>query len=145
MALCSECTDQFAQKVLDGADIVRDAILRKLPVANRICSQLASTAPKFWGIIPGREERTHPPKVLVVPCRTQSRRIYALSEHRSAFPLYRFNCVDCPRKLECDQTLSVCPSLPLWRLDSNLRRGGRREPRQTRPGSGQRLCQPQQL
>ncbi len=30
MALCSEPTDQSAQKVLDGADIVRDAMLRQL-------------------------------------------------------------------------------------------------------------------
>ena len=26
---CSECTDQYAHKVLDGADIVRDAIYAK--------------------------------------------------------------------------------------------------------------------
>jgi hypothetical protein len=30
MALCSKRTDQCAQKLLDGADIVRDAIFRQL-------------------------------------------------------------------------------------------------------------------
>jgi hypothetical protein len=30
MAHSSECTDQYAQKALDGADIVRDAMLRQL-------------------------------------------------------------------------------------------------------------------
>ncbi len=32
MALFSECTDRYAQKLLDTADIVRDAILRQLTV-----------------------------------------------------------------------------------------------------------------
>jgi hypothetical protein len=30
MARSSECTDQYAQKVFDNADIVRDAILQQL-------------------------------------------------------------------------------------------------------------------
>ena len=30
MALFSECTDRYAQKLLDTADIVREAILRQL-------------------------------------------------------------------------------------------------------------------
>jgi len=32
MARSSECTEQYAQKVLDTADIVREAILRQLPL-----------------------------------------------------------------------------------------------------------------
>jgi hypothetical protein len=35
MALCSERTDQYAQKVLDRADIVRDAMLRQLSSVRR--------------------------------------------------------------------------------------------------------------
>ena len=31
MALFSECTDRYAQKMLDTADIVRDAMLQQLP------------------------------------------------------------------------------------------------------------------
>jgi len=31
MALSSECTDEYAPKVLDTADIVRDAIFHQLP------------------------------------------------------------------------------------------------------------------
>ena len=31
MARSSECTEQYAQKVLDTADIVRDAIYQQLP------------------------------------------------------------------------------------------------------------------
>jgi hypothetical protein len=34
MALCSEPTDQSAQKVLDGVDIVRDAIYQQLRCAD---------------------------------------------------------------------------------------------------------------
>src|ERR1017187_9920525 len=35
MARSSECTDQYAQKVFDNADIVRDAIFRQLNKAAR--------------------------------------------------------------------------------------------------------------
>ena len=35
MALFSECTDSYAQKLLDTADIVREAILRQL--TRRLC------------------------------------------------------------------------------------------------------------
>jgi hypothetical protein len=31
MARSSECTDSYAQKVLDAADIVREAIFQQLP------------------------------------------------------------------------------------------------------------------
>ena len=34
MALFSECTDRYARKILDTADIVREAILRQLPQRN---------------------------------------------------------------------------------------------------------------
>ena len=37
MALLSECTDRYAQKLLDTADIVRDVIFRKLTERVRIC------------------------------------------------------------------------------------------------------------
>ncbi len=33
MALFSECTDSYAQKLLDTADIVREAMLRQLAVS----------------------------------------------------------------------------------------------------------------
>ena len=33
MALLSECTDRYAQKLLDTADIVREAMLHQVPVA----------------------------------------------------------------------------------------------------------------
>ena len=44
MALCSEPTDQSAQKVLDGADIVRDAMFRHCYGIHRI----ALSAPKSY-------------------------------------------------------------------------------------------------
>jgi hypothetical protein len=34
MARSSECTEQYAQKVFDSADIVRDAMLQQLPARN---------------------------------------------------------------------------------------------------------------
>jgi hypothetical protein len=36
MALFSECTDRYAQKLLDTADIVREAIYRQLPCPAQI-------------------------------------------------------------------------------------------------------------
>jgi hypothetical protein len=36
MALFSECTDRYAQKLLDTADIVREAIYRQLSVKGDI-------------------------------------------------------------------------------------------------------------
>ena len=41
MALFYEPTDQFAQKVLDGADIVREAMLRQLSQASSGPSETA--------------------------------------------------------------------------------------------------------
>jgi hypothetical protein len=35
MARSSECTEQYAQKVFDTADIVRDAIYRQLELEER--------------------------------------------------------------------------------------------------------------
>ena len=45
MALFYEPTHQYAQKVLDGADIVRDAIFQQLPTPrqSRDCSILLNT------------------------------------------------------------------------------------------------------
>ena len=43
MALFYEPTDQCAQKVLDGADIVRDAIFRQLRHSARIGWQLTAS------------------------------------------------------------------------------------------------------
>ena len=37
MALFSECTDRYAQKLLDTADIVREAIYRQLTHTFSIC------------------------------------------------------------------------------------------------------------
>jgi hypothetical protein len=34
MARSSECTDQYAQKVFDNADIVRDAIFQQQPTLS---------------------------------------------------------------------------------------------------------------
>jgi hypothetical protein len=42
MARSSECTEQHAQKVIDTADIVREAMLRQLICVNR---QALSTGP----------------------------------------------------------------------------------------------------
>ena len=50
MALFSECTDRYAQKLLDTADIVREAILRQLRDGapdfragdKRVCQDLRS-------------------------------------------------------------------------------------------------------
>jgi len=36
MALFSECTDRYAQKMLDTADIVREAMFRQLTSTTRI-------------------------------------------------------------------------------------------------------------
>ena len=41
MAHSSECTDQYAQKALDGADIVRDAMFRQLLLAEGCPDKLA--------------------------------------------------------------------------------------------------------
>jgi len=47
MAHSSECTDQYAQKALDGADIVRDAMFRQL--WNRLhCNPMK---PRLWAFI----------------------------------------------------------------------------------------------
>ena len=43
MARSSECTDSYAQKVLDAADIVRDAMLQKQS-ANRLLAKTQKTA-----------------------------------------------------------------------------------------------------
>jgi hypothetical protein len=40
MARSSECTEQYAQKVLDNADIVRDAILRQQALAKHVFAVL---------------------------------------------------------------------------------------------------------
>jgi hypothetical protein len=43
MARSSECTEQYAQKVFDSADIVRDGIYRQLtlraPLVSRVINQ----------------------------------------------------------------------------------------------------------
>jgi hypothetical protein len=43
MALFSECTDRYAQKLLDTADIVREAIYRQLSVGTLSTPQLSLT------------------------------------------------------------------------------------------------------
>src|ERR1700693_5746397 len=48
MARSSECTEQYAQKVLDTADIVRDAWLHQLG-KSRVHSALARTSKKPRG------------------------------------------------------------------------------------------------
>jgi hypothetical protein len=45
MARSSECTEQYAQKVFDNADIVRDAILRQQSVERRAARQVSLTCP----------------------------------------------------------------------------------------------------
>ena len=45
MALFSECTDRYAQKLLDTADIVREAIFRQPAVWQGATSDSASSRP----------------------------------------------------------------------------------------------------
>ena len=47
MALFSECTDRYAQKTLDTADIVREAIFRQLPPMFRSERDLVDAGPQF--------------------------------------------------------------------------------------------------
>src|SRR5665811_1047092 len=45
MALFSECTDRYAQKMLDTADIVRDAMFQQPPDS---CAKLAISSRRIW-------------------------------------------------------------------------------------------------
>jgi len=47
MALFSECTDRYAQKLLDTADIVREAMLRQLTVRSGVNRRTVSRSDCF--------------------------------------------------------------------------------------------------
>jgi hypothetical protein len=50
MAHSSVCTNQYAQKALDGADIVRDAILRQQSLGEWVLKQIARIRPAFCSV-----------------------------------------------------------------------------------------------
>ena len=54
MALFSECTDRYAQKLLDTADIVRDAIFRQLDSLSKQTHYLRRNPDS------GDERKNHP-------------------------------------------------------------------------------------
>jgi hypothetical protein len=55
MALFSECTDRYAQKLLDTADIVREAIYRQLVLSRRVALDCQATY--LAGFPPGLSEK----------------------------------------------------------------------------------------
>ena len=48
MALFSECTDRYAQNMLDTADIVREAIYRQQPDAGKSFHGVIGEAMRLW-------------------------------------------------------------------------------------------------